>query len=386
MIRMICAFTAEIDDPDAAVSEILGQLDLESALLGSSVGIVSCHSEFIESGVVARLCRDLPFDVVGATTLGNSACGKYGVECLSISVITADDVSFGAVYSAPLTASDTRGQLSDAYENALSGLRGEPRLAFAFAPFMSDISGNTIFSQLDEISGGLPLFGALACDHTLRYDGIRTFANGEFRPDALGLVVASGNIKPRFFSNCVSESRISKQSGIISDSDGCILKRVNGIPFMKYLTAQGFVSGCATRMFGAIPFLADYNDGTKPVARTIVGLTEEGHAIFGGAMPAGTALAIGSIDGGEAVRTAEKTVKDALETDEVNGMISFSGFTRCLMLGSDPGLEMRSAAELVGSKAPCHIAYAGGEICPVYGREGRTFNRFHNFSYVACVF
>jgi hypothetical protein len=305
----------------------------------------------------------MPFDMIGVTTLGNSACGKCGIERLSVSVITADDVLFGAAYSAPLTASDMRRQLSDAYGRALSGLRGEPRLALVYAPFMSDISGNAILSLLDEISGGLPLFGALACDHTLRYDAIRTFAGGESQPDALGLVLAGGNIKPRFFSNCVSENRIRKQSGIISESNDCVLRRVNGIPFM-----------------------VDYNDGTKPVARAISGLTEEGYAVFGGAMPVGAAISIGSIDNGEIIKTAEETIRDALETDDINGMLIFSDFVRCLMLGPNSDAEMMSATELVGSKAPCHIAYAGGEICPVYGADGRTFNRFHNFSYVACVF
>ena len=52
MIKMFSAFTEEIDDVDAAISEILSQLDLEHSLMQNSIGILHCYHEFIDSGVV----------------------------------------------------------------------------------------------------------------------------------------------------------------------------------------------------------------------------------------------------------------------------------------------------------------------------------------------
>ncbi|MDR1514527.1 MAG: FIST C-terminal domain-containing protein [Synergistaceae bacterium] len=386
MIRMIGASTAEIDDPRAALSDILGQLNLDDALLCNSVGIVSCHSDFLETGVLEELCGNLPFDVVGTTTLGSSSHGKCGVELLSLSIITADDVSFSTAYSEPITEDFMREPVEEAYERALAGLRDEPRFALVFSPCLKTVSGESIMDVLDERSGGLPLFGAVACDHTLCYDEIKTFAGGESRSDSLGLVLIGGNIKPRFFYSSVSESRTRKQNAIITESHGRILRRVNNIPLMKYLTAQGLTSGCVIRAFGSIPFLVDFNDGTKPAARAISGITEEGYAACDGLMPVGAVLTIGSIDGGDILKTAESTVREAALGDSINGMLVFSCFVRCLMLGPNPSAEMRSALGVIGDKAPCHISYAGGEICPACGSDGRTFNRFHNFSCTVCVF
>jgi hypothetical protein len=386
MIRMIGASTAEIDDPDAAVSGILGQLSLEGALLDNSVGIVSCHSEFIETGMVSELCRMLPFDVVGTTTLGNSVRRQYGVELFSISVITSDDVSFSAAYSDTITKDNIRWQIADAYERTLAGLPDEPSLAIVFAPYLSTAGGELTLGLLDEISGHMPLFGTLACDHTLRYNESRTFLGGESKPGALGLISMSGNIKPRFFSSSISENKIRNQKGIITESDGCVMRRVNGMPVLKYLTAQGLTAGCVTRAFGSVPLLVDYNDGTMPVARAIYDITEEGYAVCGGLMPEGATLAIGSIDSGDILRTSEATVADALDSGEINGMLIFPCLVRCLMLGPDSDEEIKRAIDLIGDKAPYHIAYSGGEICPIYGRDGHIVNRFHNLSYVACVF
>ncbi|MDR0616664.1 MAG: FIST C-terminal domain-containing protein [Synergistaceae bacterium] len=386
MIRMIGAGTAEIDDPDAAVSEILDQLALEGALLDNSVGIVSCHSEFVETGMLRELCGRLPFDVVGCTALGSSVRGQYGVEFFSISVITSDDVSFSAAYSDPMAEDSMRGPLTGVYDRAKGALPGEPVLAIVFAPYLSTVGGEMTLSMLDEISAHIPLFGRLPSDHTLRYNDSMTFMNGESRSGALGLVLVSGNIKPRFFSGSISENKIQNQNGIITESDGCILRRVNGMPLMKYLTSQGLASGCIVRAFGSIPFLVDYNDGTTPVARAIYDITEEGYAVCGGLMPEGAALAIGSIDVGDILRTADDTLASAINSGGINGMFIFSSFVRCLMLGPDSDDEIKRTMDLIGRNTPYHFAYSGGEILPVYGMAGNTMNRFHNFSYAACVF
>ena len=58
MITTLTAFTHEIDDAAEATAEILAQLDLEHNLKQNSVGILTCYSEFVESGVVQNLCAN----------------------------------------------------------------------------------------------------------------------------------------------------------------------------------------------------------------------------------------------------------------------------------------------------------------------------------------
>jgi hypothetical protein len=42
LIRTFTAYTGEIDDTEAAVSDILGQLDNGGSLLKNTVGILTC--------------------------------------------------------------------------------------------------------------------------------------------------------------------------------------------------------------------------------------------------------------------------------------------------------------------------------------------------------
>jgi hypothetical protein len=51
MIKMYTARTSEIDEVSEAISEIKSQIDF-SALKKNSGGLVFCHIDFIESGVV----------------------------------------------------------------------------------------------------------------------------------------------------------------------------------------------------------------------------------------------------------------------------------------------------------------------------------------------
>ena len=60
MITSLVAHTFEVDDIGIAVSEILEQLDLGSSLRKNSVGIITCHCEFLYSGVVKALSDKFP--------------------------------------------------------------------------------------------------------------------------------------------------------------------------------------------------------------------------------------------------------------------------------------------------------------------------------------
>ncbi|MDL2274366.1 FIST C-terminal domain-containing protein, partial [Oscillospiraceae bacterium OttesenSCG-928-G22] len=136
----------------------------------------------------------------------------------------------------------------------------------------------------------------------------------------------------------------------------------------------------------AIPFLVDFGDGTPPLARAIYQVTPEGYASFGGDMPVGATLAIGSLDYNDVIESALTTTKSALETGKENGMLLFPCLSRNLALGGDVTAELKKIHDTLGGRVPHMAAYSGGEICPVYGPDGTPVNRFHNFTFIACVF
>ncbi|MDR2783396.1 MAG: hypothetical protein LBB48_06085 [Treponema sp.] len=69
MIKVLAAYTEEIDDVEAAVSSLLEQLRPDKNLLKNSAALVHCYYEFIESGVVEELRKRLGIPTVGTTTL-----------------------------------------------------------------------------------------------------------------------------------------------------------------------------------------------------------------------------------------------------------------------------------------------------------------------------
>jgi len=96
MIRMLTAFTREIDDIDAAVAEILKPLDLQKQRLKNSVGILMFHPSFLETGVIKAVSEALPFDSIGCTTSYLAAPGAIADMMLTVTVLTSDDVAFKA--------------------------------------------------------------------------------------------------------------------------------------------------------------------------------------------------------------------------------------------------------------------------------------------------
>ena len=74
MIKFLTAHTSETDDVEAAVSEILSQLDLNS-LQKYSAGIMYYYADFAKTGVTKRICESLPFPVIGSTVVQKTHSG-----------------------------------------------------------------------------------------------------------------------------------------------------------------------------------------------------------------------------------------------------------------------------------------------------------------------
>jgi hypothetical protein len=386
MIKMLNAYTAEIDDAEAAVEAIQGQLDPSHELLSNSVGIIACHYEFIDTGVVGEICRALPFPVVGCTTLGNATRDDCGEELLSISVLTSDDVVFSTAVSAELDAADVLPAISGAYQQALDGLGGEPALILAYAPLMVSVGSTPIMNAINRLGGGIPVFGTISCDSTSDFRESRVIHNGEAAANILALVLLKGNIQPQFYVNAIPEASVRKLTSVVTDSEECLLKKVNDMPFLDYLESVGISKAGVVASVGAFPIMVDYNDGSKPVGRGIYSTTPEGYALLGGEVPVGSTIAIANMNYQGVLETAEEAVKKAIAPGNVSGLLMYPCLTRSLALGANSEDEMKKIMETLGGKYPYQICYSGGEICPVLIGDGKLMNRVHNFTYIICVF
>jgi len=383
-MKMLNAWTLELDEPEVAVSEILEQLDLENNARKNSIGFITCSYDYVESGIVKAVCEAVPFDVVGCTTLTNANNEDAGTMLFCLTAFTADDCQFVAAVTDPL-GSDLDGAVSSAVQAATANLEQPAQIALAFLP-MSGIGGEIMLDALDKALAGVPIFGTVGCDHdTAEYSNTYIICNGECYRDCLSFLLICGNVTPRFVVTSTSDQNLRKQQAVITSSEGCLLKKVNSMTAKDYFESIGLATGRGVEGMSSIPFVVDYNDGSQPVARAIYGLNEDGSAVCGGIMPEGGTLYIGRMDVDDILLTAESSVKKLLSDGDACGIIMFPCLGRNMVLALDPMAEINVVRDAIGDSIPWHLAYSGGECCPVSGKNGQLLNRFHNFTFIGFV-
>jgi hypothetical protein len=379
MIKSITAFTREIDDAEAAVAEITGKLGLEKNLLKNSLGIVSCFSDFDDTGVLEAVCGAMPFDCVGATSCLCAVGGEIDQIILAITVLTSDDCDFRTT-EVPIC-----GKYEDSIGSALTAMLGQseekPALFLSFFPLMNTVSGDMMLTAIDKATGGVPLFGTMALDHTPDYSTAKTVRNGRAFREAVVLGAVYGAPNVSFGVASLDENNCRRQKALITASDGNILIGVNGKTALEYLEEIGLTKAELAVGLGVIPLVVDHKDGTKPVARAVFALTPEGHAVCGGAMPEGATLTLGSVDRGDVLQTTENIIK--LFADGDSFVLGYSCMARYLVLGMDNTAEAEKMRGGFGD-APYFFAYSGGEICPLPDADGKLKNFYHNYTNAFC--
>ena len=379
MIQSFTAITREIDDAQAAVAEILSALAPEKNLRKHSLGIVTCFSEFIDTGVLKAICDALPFDCVGATTCVCAAEKEADQLALAVMVLTSDDCSFATI------AIPTKEDYAQSIDAAVAGLlkqsQEKPALFLSYFPLINTISGDMMLSAIDRATGGIPLFGTTAVDHMMDYSTSQTIHNGQAFREAAVLAAVYGPVRFTCEIASLNEDKIRNQKAIITESNGNILMGVNGKTALNYLEEIGLTKEELSTGLGVIPLVVDHRDGTKPVARAVFALTPDGAAVCGGAMPVDATLAIGRVDMADVLHTTESALKPLVE--EEGAVLSYSCIARYLVLGTHNTAEAGKIIDIAGD-APYMFAYSGGEICPLPDASGKLKNYYHNYTIAFC--
>ncbi|MDR1659441.1 MAG: hypothetical protein LBR94_03750, partial [Desulfovibrio sp.] len=310
MIEMYTASTAEIDEVDDAVKEILDQFPLKS-LKKNSVGILYCCMDFIETGVVSALDKALPFSVLGMTTMASSDNKNLGMYNLSLAVLTSDDVLFETVVTDPLSSGDYREKIAAAYNRARAGLPGDPACILAFMPYTPDISGTELTASLDAIAGGIPIWGGVTVSLDVYNGPCCTILEGRAQEKVLGMILVHGPVTPEFIVASIPEKDIFyEKRAIITSSENCILRTVNDVPVLQFFESIGMT--VRPEASATLPFIVDYRDGSTPVALGISSVLEDGSVLCGGPVPQGSLIAMCELTREGILATTRQSVEKIL--------------------------------------------------------------------------
>jgi hypothetical protein len=381
MIKMINAFTTEIDDPEAAVSELLEQLDMDNTLLANSVGIVHCFSDFLDSGVVKALSDKLPFDIAGTTTMSLSTPSFISDMGLSLTVLTSDSVKFISGISSPV-ADSVDGPLTELYGTISAA--GKPSLLIPFIPFMINVGGDEFIEKLDSLSGNIPAFGTLAISNEPDYSKTYTIYRGEGYANSMALVALVGETDPVFLSVSVNDENILKQKAVITGIKRNILQTVNNMPAVNYLESIGFVKNGDVTGLASMPFIIQLEDGSV-IVRAAISASEGGGVILCGAAPVNSTLALAPMSQEDVINSTAAKVQEALEKAGGRGILMYSCAARNWALGVQSMAEHEKVKECIGLKTPYQFAYSGGEIFPSFLDNGKVVNHLQNDSLIICI-
>jgi hypothetical protein len=381
MIKTLTAFTEEIDDVDAAVSDLLGQLDLDRRRLANSLGIIHCYSDFVDSGVVKALSAKLPFDTLGSTTMSASTSSGMSQMGLSLTVLTSGDVQFVCGVSGPVTDS-VDVPLTELYNGITAKLNEKPAMLMPFIPFLLNVGGDEFIEKLDALSGGIPAFGTLAISGEQDFSRAYIFYNGESYPASMALAALAGNAAPEFLSVSVSEENILKQKAVITGVNRNILRTINNMPAVEYLESIGVVKG-HDLMGMPMPFVVYLEDGSILIRACISG-TEDGGLILCGAVPVNAAVALATMEFEDVVSSSESKMTEARAAAKGRGVLMYSCASRNWALGIQTLAEHEKARECLDG-IPYHFVYSGGEIFPSRLAGGRVVNHLQNDSLIICI-
>jgi len=386
MLNCTSVFTHEIDNPEVALNEIKSQLTKKITFLDSTVGIVLCHPEFIDSGVLRHVCEGLPFDVVGITTASQAVNDDIGDSFLTIFVMTSDDILFRAGITDGI-GNNLYDSVKTSYDKTAAGETGPLKLALLFPPYIIDrYSGDAYIRVWKKIAPGIPIFGTLAADDTLEFDGCETIYNGINTKDAMPFILCYGNINPRFLLATLPENANLPISGTVTKSKDNFVYEVNGIDALTFFTGVG-ISDNAPVFPLMINQTGNDNDSAVHVVRELFAYSDDNAAIFGGDVEEDSTVHSLSFDSDSIKLTLQNEIEQLNTLSDINGALLFTcASRRMVLLGiNEDYAELQIVKDTIKQEIPFMMGYSGGEICPVISNDGILHNRFHNYSVVILV-
>lgn len=386
MLRAYTLYTSEIDEIKLALEDIGDQL-AKVTLLKKSVAIVTCHHDFINSGIVKALAAFLPFPIIGFTSFSQMTAKGTGLFDLSINILTSDDISFSMARSMQTAAERPASEITaDVYERAMAGRAEKPALIISFLPMKLPCTGDAYLRSMDEVSGGVPHFGGAAMGEDEQGEDTYVIYQGEAIPDGCALLLLHGDVAFDCYFGNFLEDMLLERTAIVTRAEGACLQELDGKPFLEYLRRNGYDGSEAAKAgLLTIPFMFHYEGETALIARTLVDITDEGYGVFLAEIPEGVVFRTASITTDQIIRASRGVIEKAVaENGKATCFLVFACVGRYISLGLDNTSELECVKAAIPEGTPYMVCYVGGEVCPAHTADGFR-NYYHNNSFIVCA-
>lgn len=383
---MICTynlFTSEVDVIPSAVDDIQKQLAAVS-LRKNTVGILVCHYDYVEYGVVSALKDILPFPLIGITTFYQATPQTSGLFDLTVTILTSDDVEFSLAYD--VTGVNTlapRERIEQIYQTASAGHDAPPAFIISFLSANRSISGDEYLRFLDQASGGVPSFGVVNSGEEDSGANIYIISDKEAFSDGSALLLLYGDVQARTYINEPPVERLLELSATVTATDGVVVKEINSQPAMTYLKKNGVdLDDISESVITAVPFYYRLPEEEKLTGRIIKNILPDGSIEFMAEIPEGAILRVGVITADDILEGSYNILKKAVaENPEASAFLIASCVGRFITLGLETTAEMDHTLAVIPEGKNYLASYVGGEICPV-DVNGQLVNRYHNNTFI----
>ena len=389
----ITAYTEEIDDLAQAASEIFEQVK-DFVLRKNSIGIIFAEEETNYAELYEILKQKWDFPIVGCTAMAMLQGRDFRNVGISFMIISADDCYFAAAITDDFSVDNFREKLEETYRKAEAALPEKPKFILTIGEMVredTDVDADSILSELNRLSGNLPVYGALASD-SFSMGGYRIFFNEEIRQRGQLIVLVAGNTEPRFYHiNSISNKAAS--SFQVTESKGNIVYRLGQETFVDVLRQQGMSVDKKMVLGDYIlsPFVVsvEYPGGDQvEYARTLAYLDHEhGSAGFLGSVPDNAVMSVAIISRADVQTSVAKGFDQVFEDlRNSNGryktILCSTCCARFIALGSDTAAEAQAYKNGLPDDVSLIGIYSYGEYCPIKGsKTGNIYNSFHNFTF-----
>ena len=389
-MKTIQAFTNEIDDLDIALKELESQIDT-SELLTNSCAIVFCGYEVDTEEFTRRLEETFHIPFIGCTSIGMLNSKGYTQSSITVTILTADDCTFTAGITDEIVCNEEMDKLEEKYRELSSKLEEKEKLIIAYTAWDPDIEADNVVDILDDISGGVPVFGGIASDGW-SFNEDFVFYGSELSRKKIVLLLISGNIDP-IFSIAHSVKKSSNMNKVVTRSKGNLVYTIDDQPIVDYLEENGFGGGKTDVMLDYLgtPFkirVKTHDNDMVEILRCLVSQDQKKKTCkFLGKVPEGCEMSMVLLGKKDIEVSAKNTFHTMLSMinerkDRKYSLILCSScVARYSLIVSDKNVEGRAYAYKLPEGLNLCGYYGFSEFCPANGKDvGGLYNTLNNES------